>query len=303
MKLDGILNIYKEKGYTSHDVVAIIRKILNQKRVGHTGTLDPEAEGVLPICIGKATKSVEYLTDQKKRYLAVVKFGVTTTTGDHTGETIETKAVDFNKNVIDEAVKSFIGEYEQIPPMYSAIKVNGKKLYELARQGKTIERKPRKVYIYSINITSYTPPDEIEIDVECSKGTYIRTLCEDIGNHLGFGAHMKNLIRTQVGIFSIENSIKLSDLKQLSNDEELDKVIISTDRIFSKYPSVTIKSEGEKALINGNKIYFSYIKDGIEKINSQDIVRTYDYSGKFIGLYKVINEKNECYLKPLKLFL
>ncbi|WP_058485198.1 tRNA pseudouridine(55) synthase TruB [Defluviitalea phaphyphila] len=301
--MDGILNIYKEKGYTSHDVVAIIRKILNQKKVGHTGTLDPEAEGVLPICIGKATKTVEYLTDKKKRYLSVVKFGITTSTGDSTGEIIKSTSVDLDKNKVENIVKSFIGEYNQIPPMYSAIKVKGKKLYELARQGKVIDRKPRKVYIYNINITSFISKDEIEIDVECSKGTYIRTLCEDIGNALGFGAHMKSLIRTQVGMFNIDNSIKLNELKEIVKDKKLDKYIIKIEEIFSQYSLVKIKSEGEKILKNGNKIKFNYIEYSVKKLTPEEIVRVYDYSEKFIGIYKVIVQGESYYLKPMKLFL
>jgi tRNA pseudouridine55 synthase len=301
--LNGILSIYKEKGYTSHDVVAIIRKVLHQKRVGHTGTLDPEAEGVLPVCIGKATKVVEFLIEQKKRYLAIAKLGISTTTQDHTGDIIESKPVDFDKSKIKQVVQSFIGEYEQVPPMYSAIKVNGKKLYELARQGKTIERKARKVHIYDIKITSFIPPDQIELDILCSKGTYIRTLCADIGAQLGCGAHMSSLIRTEVGIFNINNSIKLDEFKELVDQQEIDNIIVNIDELFREYPSVTIKKTGEKALMNGNKIHFSYIKNKHEAIKAHDIIRVYSDCGNFIGLYNVAIEGEEFYLKPLKLFL
>jgi len=301
--LNGILSIYKEKGYTSHDVVAIIRKVLHQKRVGHTGTLDPEAEGVLPVCIGKATKVVEFLIEQKKRYLAIAKLGISTTTQDHTGDIIESKPVDFDKSKIKQVVQSFIGEYEQVPPMYSAIKVNGKKLYELARQGKTIERKARKVHIYDIKITSFIPPDQIELDILCSKGTYIRTLCADIGAQLGCGAHMSSLIRTEVGIFNINNSIKLDEFKELVDQQEIDNIIVNIDELFHEYPSVTIKKTGEKALMNGNKIHFSYIKNKHEAIKAHDIIRVYSDCGNFIGLYNVAIEGEEFYLKPRKLFL
>lgn len=301
--MDGILNIYKEKGYTSHDVVAIIRKILNQKRVGHTGTLDPDAEGVLPICIGKGTKTVEFLTDQRKRYLATAQFGITTTTQDHTGDIIEEKSVIYNEENIKEVVSSFIGEYEQIPPMYSAIKINGKKLYELARQGKTIERKPRKVFIYDINITSFIPPNQIEIDVLCSKGTYIRTLCGDIGDKLGFGAHMKSLLRTEVGIFNINNSIKLDALRELVNEQKLNTIITNIEEVFHNYISVIIKEEGEKPLRNGNIINFSLIRSNIEVVKTHGIVKVYNYCGNFIGLYKVVFKDKDSYLKPLRLFL
>lgn len=301
--MNGILSIYKEKGYTSHDVVAIIRKVLHQKRVGHTGTLDPEAEGVLPVCIGKATKVVEFLIEQKKRYLAIAKLGISTTTQDHTGDIIESKPVDFDKSKIKQVVQSFIGEYEQVPPMYSAIKVNGKKLYELARQGKTIERKARKVHIYDIKITSFIPPDQIELDILCSKGTYIRTLCADIGAQLGCGAHMSSLIRTEVGIFNINNSIKLDEFKELVDQQEIDNIIVNIDELFHEYPSVTIKKTGEKALMNGNKIHFSYIKNKHEAIKAHDIIRVYSDCGNFIGLYNVAIEGEEFYLKPRKLFL
>ena len=301
--MNGILSIYKEKGYTSHDVVAIIRKVLHQKRVGHTGTLDPEAEGVLPVCIGKATKVVEFLTEQKKRYLAIAKLGISTTTQDHTGDIIESKPVDFDKSKIKQVVQSFIGEYEQVPPMYSAIKVNGKKLYELARQGKTIERKARKVHIYDIKITSFIPPDQIELDILCSKGTYIRTLCADIGAQLGCCAHMSSLISTEVGIFNINNSIKLDEFKELVDQQEIDNIIVNIDELFHEYPSVTIKKTGEKALMNGNKIHFSYIKNKHEAIKAHDIIRVYSDCGNFIGLYNVAIEGEEFYLKPRKLFL
>ncbi|NLK20808.1 MAG: tRNA pseudouridine(55) synthase TruB [Epulopiscium sp.] len=303
MNLNGILNIYKEKGYTSHDVVAVARKILNQKKIGHTGTLDPEAEGVLPICIGKATKAVEYITDQKKIYRAVVKLGTTTTTEDHTGDIITKKPVIFNEEDIRQAVDTFVGEHEQIPPMYSAIKVNGKKLYELARQGKTIERKPRKITIYNIDIHAFMPPDQIQIDVKCSKGTYIRTLCADIGEKLGFGAHMNGLIRTEVGIFNIQNSIKLGDLKELVLKGKVDGAMVKVEKLFDTYPKIKIQSTGEKALKNGNKLHISYAMEKIEKINSSEIFKVYDFSNQFVGLYKIKAEGTEYYLKPLKLFL
>jgi tRNA pseudouridine55 synthase len=297
--LNGIISIYKEKGYTSHDVVAAARKILNYKKIGHTGTLDPEAEGVLPICIGKATKAVEFLMDFDKTYKAIVEFGTTTTTQDYTGEIISQKKVDFNEDKIKEAVFSFVGEYEQVPPMYSAIKINGKRLYQIAREGKTVERKARKVYIHNIDILAFLPPNQIEIEVSCSKGTYIRTLCEDIGNKLGFGAYMKDLIRTKVGIFELENSIKLEELKNQLNLGNIDNIIIKIDKVFYNYNSIKIKYSGENLLKNGNKINLSYIDDPIKVLKAGNIVKVYSYKNEFIGLYKV--EDN--YLKPLKLFL
>ena len=188
--MDGVINVYKEKGYTSHDVVAIVRKTLNIKKVGHTGTLDPDAEGVLPVCIGSATKLADYIMAERKSYRAVIAFGAETTTQDGSGEITQRFEYDFDESRLIEAVKSFIGEQEQLPPMYSAIKVNGKKLYELAREGKEIERKKRKITIYDIRIVDIMPPDRAVIDIDCSKGTYIRSLCFDIGRKLGWGAYM-----------------------------------------------------------------------------------------------------------------
>ena len=178
--MDGIINIYKEKGFTSHDVVAKLRGILRQKKIGHTGTLDPDAVGVLPVCLGKATKLCDMITDKSKTYEAVLLLGVTTDTQDITGTVLDSKAVDGTSGEIEQTVLSFVGEYKQIPPMYSALKVNGKKLYELARAGVEIERKARTVTIDSVEIQKIELP-RVYIKVDCSKGTYIRTLCHDIG--------------------------------------------------------------------------------------------------------------------------
>ncbi|HPU63239.1 MAG TPA: tRNA pseudouridine(55) synthase TruB, partial [Mobilitalea sp.] len=186
--IDGIINIYKERGYTSHDVVAKMRGILKIKKIGHTGTLDPEAEGVLPVCIGKATKVVDLIVDKDKTYEAVMKLGIVTDTQDMTGNILKEAPVYVDLQQIKNAAEKFIGGYDQIPPMYSAVKVNGKKLYELARQGKEIERTPRRVMIHNIEILNYNPEEhEIRLRVDCGKGTYIRTLLHDIGEVLGCG--------------------------------------------------------------------------------------------------------------------
>ncbi len=191
---NGILNVYKEKGYTSHDVVALLRGILKQKKIGHTGTLDPLAEGVLPVCLGTGTKLCDMLTDREKEYEAILLLGISTDTQDITGTVLQKKEVNLPEKAVEQAVFSFLGEYNQIPPMYSAIKVEGKKLYELAREGKEIERKARKVGIFSIQILSMDLP-KVHIRVSCSKGTYIRTLCHDIGKVLGVGGCMEALVR------------------------------------------------------------------------------------------------------------
>ena len=212
--VNGIINIYKEVGFTSHDVVAKLRGIVKQKKIGHTGTLDPDATGVLPVCLGNATKLCDMLTDKSKEYEACMLLGVTTDTQDMSGKVLENKQVSCTQEEAREAVLSFIGEYDQIPPMYSAIKVNGKKLYELARNGIEIERKPRRVEISHIEILECSLP-EIHFRVSCSKGTYIRALCADIGDKLGCGAAMKSLIRTRVGTFVIEEAWKLSEVEKM----------------------------------------------------------------------------------------
>ena len=204
--IHGIINVYKEKGFTSHDVVAKLRGIVGQKKIGHTGTLDPDATGVLPVCLGKATKLCDLLTDKNKTYEAVLLLGKTTDTQDITGEVLEEKSTEaLTEEKVREAIEGFIGDYEQIPPMYSALKVNGKKLYELAREGKVIERKARPVKILDIQILEIDLP-KVRMEVSCSKGTYIRTLCHDIGEKLGCGGCMESLIRTRVSTFRIEDA-------------------------------------------------------------------------------------------------
>ena len=188
--INGILNIYKEKGYTSHDVVAKLRKIIGQKKIGHTGTLDPDAEGVLPVCLGRATKVCDMLTERDKTYETVLLLGKITDTQDISGTVLEERdAGSVTEEQVKECIRGFEGEYDQIPPMYSALKINGRKLYELAREGKTVERKSRRVTIHGIRILEIRLP-RIRMEVSCSKGTYIRTLCQDIGERLGTGGCM-----------------------------------------------------------------------------------------------------------------
>ena len=291
--MNGIINIYKEKGYTSFDVVAILRKKLWIKKIGHTGTLDPDAEGVLPVCIGKATKVVDLITDKTKRYKAIVKLGITTTTEDASGEVIETRDVVFDEDKIKEAAMSFKGEYDQTPPMYSALKVNGKKLYEYAREGKVIERKSRLVNIIDIEITKFLPPDRFEIDVKCSKGTYIRTLCVDIGEKLGCGAHMEYLLRTEVGSFKLEDALKLDEVEKLVKAEKVEDHLVKVDEVFD-YEKLVVPKELNKYLYNGNKI----ITD--KEIGTK--YKVYDFEDKFIGVYIVVQE-DKIYLRPQKMFI
>lgn len=302
--MNGVINIYKEKGFTSHDVVAVVRKTINQKKVGHTGTLDPDAEGVLPICLGKGTKLADYIMADKKGYRAEVTLGVTTTTEDSSGEVLEVKPVDFNEEKIKEAVYSFIGEYEQVPPMYSAIKVNGKKLYELAREGKEIERKSRKIKIYDIKILEFLPPNKIVIDVICSKGTYIRTLCSDIGKKLGCGGNMSYLLRTMSGRFNIDTAIKLDELKTIVEKGNIDDILITIDDVLCNYKKVKISPKAIKLLHNGGKIY-EYFFDGKYDIKKGEEVLVYDAEGIFIGIFQYNYDKSkEMYcVKPVKILL
>lgn len=298
---DGILNIYKEKGYTSHDVVAIVRKKLNTKKVGHTGTLDPEAEGVLPVCIGKATKVANYITDTTKTYIATITLGISTDTQDHTGKIIEEKKVTVTDEEKKEAIRSFIGEYNQIPPMYSALKVNGKKLYELARAGQEIKRQPRKIHIFNINILNLKGND-IDIEVVCSKGTYIRTLCSDIGDKLGCGAHMSKLVRTKSSIFNIEESNKLEAIDYYVKEGRLDTILTKIEEVFNQYNQLIISSDYNKYLFNGNKLDEKFVLNKI-KLDKKDKYRVYDENKNFIGIYEVINNEDSNLLKPIKIFI
>ena len=231
--MTGVVNINKPIGRSSHFAVAVIRRITKIKKVGHTGTLDPMATGVLPICIGReATKLSQLIMDSQKEYKAVLKLGITTTTQDGEGEITSEKEVTSTKEEVENAINSFVGEITQIPPMYSAIKINGKKLYELARKGVEVEREPRKVTIHYINILNVDMKEnEAEIVIGCSKGTYIRTLCNDIGEKLGCGGYMKSLVRTKCGGFDIEDSITLEEFEELFKEGKAETVLVSPEEI------------------------------------------------------------------------
>ena len=296
--IHGIINVYKEKGYTSHDVVAKLRGIAGQKKIGHTGTLDPDAEGVLPVCLGKATKVCELLTDKDKTYRAVLFLGQTTDTQDASGTVLETSDVsNLNESQVTEAVQSFVGEYAQIPPMYSALKVGGKKLYELAREGKTVERKARNVMIHSIKILRVDLP-RVEMEVSCSKGTYIRTLCHDIGEKLGVGGCMESLLRVQVGRFVLADSLRLSEIQKAKEDGNLEKILQPIDSVFEQYRAVRIRPDQEKRLQNGN----SFRKpDRLQNYDNQEMVRVYDSNGHFAAVYRYVEKDHE--FRIVKMFL
>lgn len=291
---DGVLVIRKEEGYTSHDVVAKLRGILHMKRIGHTGTLDPAAVGVLPVVLGKATKLSEFLTDKQKTYEAVLRLGVVTDTQDMTGTVLETNSVEVTKEQLVEVLESFLGEQEQIPPMYSALKVDGKKLYELAREGKEIERKARPVCFYDISILDCAFP-LVRFSVTCSRGTYIRTLCHDIGQKLGCGGCMEELKRTKSGVFTLEESLTLDEVRALTEEGTLDSHIHEIEEILSEYPRVCVKEEADRFLRNGNCL----VPENFDSECKDSCVRVCLSDGTFLGLY----EWNVDRYKPLKMFI
>ncbi|NBH12675.1 tRNA pseudouridine(55) synthase TruB [Lachnospiraceae bacterium] len=309
--ISGIINVYKEKGYTSHDVVAKLRGLLRQKKIGHTGTLDPDAEGVLPVCLGKATRACDMLTEKDKEYEAVMLFGKTTDTQDITGTVMSQQAVDCSEEEIRNIIMSFKGSYAQIPPMYSALKVNGKKLCDLARAGVTVERSPRTVQIYDIRILETALP-RVRISVHCSKGTYIRTLCHDIGEMAGCGGCMETLVRTRVSGFRLCESHRISEieeqicaLRQQQPGRELTKsdlknLIIDTDSVFLEYPYVCVREEFSKLLYNGNPLSREWIKNWDNSYKTQTL-RVYDSRQTFVGMYQWKESSRD--IRPLKIFM
>lgn len=303
--MDGILAIHKEVGMTSHDVVFKLRKILKTKKVGHTGTLDPEVSGVLPICVGKATRVSDYVMESGKSYRAEVTIGVSTTTEDQTGEIVDQKRVDQNlwdKDEMIATLKQLEGDIEQIPPMYSAVKVNGKKLYEYARQNIEVERPVRRVHINSIDLISdiiyENDTCKFEIEVECGKGTYIRTLATQIGALLNYPAHMSHLIRLKSGGFSLEQAIKLDDLRKIVEQDKLQDVILPLEYGLNGLTKVTVHDKDIVTRIqNGQKIEKSLIDES--KHDGEFVVW---YEDKAIAIMDTY-DKNETLYKPKKVFL
>ncbi len=274
--MDGIIIINKTKGCTSHDIVYKIKKMLNEK-VGHTGTLDPMAEGVLPILVGKGTLASKYLINHDKKYIVELQLGTKTDTADGEGRIVKQQPV--NKEIlttknIEKILQSFVGKQEQIPPIYSAIKINGKKLYEYARKGQEIELKPRKIEIYNIKLINYSVEEkQIKFEVFCGKGTYIRSLCEDIAIKFGTVGYMKSLKRIQVGDFKIEDSITIDELNNIIQKNELDKTktIITLEKLFEKIPSIRLDNRKLELFLNGVML--------TQKQNE--------------GVYKIYNQKDE----------
>lgn len=326
--MNGVINVYKEKGYTSHDVVAKLRGILHQKKIGHTGTLDPDATGVLPVCVGNATKLCDFLADEDKEYEVVMLLGKTSDTYDASGvmltEASESEMKALTVPSVKSAILSFVPGYDQIPPMYSAKKVDGKKLYELAREGKEIDREPVYVEIPSIEIVDITLP-RASFKVTCSKGTYIRSLCHDIGAKLGCGAIMESLVRTRVSQFELEDAMTISEIEEIikaTEDEDLtyfsgenpidtalNGIMIPTDMMLEAYPAIFTVYAALPLLENGNifskdmvDITYSnpFDDNSDEPVADGSIVRVYNSRDIFVGLYKY--GESEKSFKPYKIF-
>jgi len=297
--MDGILNILKPPGMTSFDVVGYLRGVTRIKKIGHTGTLDPAAVGVLPVCIGRATKAIEYLTEKDKVYRAELILGVTTDTQDSTGTVIKAAEVNVTNDEFKKVLGEFTGEIKQLPPMYSAVKIGGKKLYELAREGKTIDRPERSVTIHSIEVvrplTKYDDGSfRAIIDVKCTKGTYIRTLINDIGDRLSVGACMSFLVRKGTGGFNLDEALTLEEIAYLHKEGLLTDKLISPDRVFSNLSEVKLGVKEEKAYLNGQLVDYTG--------NAGEILRVYRENGSFLGIGKLVLRENKVFLKSDKLF-
>ncbi|MCR5375027.1 MAG: tRNA pseudouridine(55) synthase TruB [Lachnospiraceae bacterium] len=291
---NGFIIVNKERGFTSFDVCAKLRGILKTKKIGHTGTLDPDATGVLLVCVGNATKAVDILPSENKEYRAVIHFGITTDTEDISGEVLNRCDDMVTGEEIKAAVQAFIGDIKQIPPMYSAIKVGGKKLYELAREGKIIERKPRDITIHDIRIESIDYPFAT-ITVSCSKGTYIRTLCKDIGEKLNVGACMESLERTKACGFDLNNALTLSEIEKKAHEGKLDDIIIPTEELFKEYNVAYVKESAVIPAQNGNRLKRGDFEETPEKNRLRVHIKE-----QFIGIYEYDKDRND--YKPFKMF-
>lgn len=287
--MNGIINVYKEKGFTSHDVVAKLRGILKTRKIGHTGTLDPNAEGVLPVCVGRATKVSELLMEKDKTYQVEFQLGIVTDTQDIWGKVLEQKDVKCSENEVRNTAMGFLGKQMQLPPMYSALKVDGKKLYEFARQGIEVERKGREIVIYEITDFISLGNHTYGMSVSCSKGTYIRTLCHDIGEKLGCGAAMTSLCRTKSGKFTLRSSLTLPQIETLVREGSLDKCLIAIEDSFD-IDKIVVEESFQKLLYAGNpipaesaKVVYSTKKPLY--FQKKELVYVYDFRQQFIGIY------------------
>lgn len=296
--LHGILVLNKPKGMTSHDCVAKIRRLAKTRKVGHTGTLDPEVTGVLPICIGQATKVAEYLLDYEKEYIAEVSFGRSTRTEDQVGEIIEdlplSKAP--SKEQLEKALATFLGPIKQVPPMYSAVKVKGKKLYELAREGKEIDRQAREVHIYELKLLDYNsniPYPSCTIQVRCSKGTYIRTLGVDIGKHLGYPAHLSSLVRNGSGPFCLQDCSIFEEIETWKEEDWYNK-LYPLETALAHLPKITLQADLSERVQFGQSLVIE------RSIEQNQLYRIYDQNNQFLAIY---TGKDSRVIKPKKVFL
>ena len=288
-EIQGILAVDKPQGWTSFDVVAKLRGVLKIKRLGHAGTLDPMATGVLPVFVGKATKACDILPDGRKAYTAGFKLGVRTDTLDITGEVLETKDFDVSRAQLEEAKEQFVGEITQLPPMYSAVKVDGKRLYQLAREGKTVERKPRKCVVHSIEITAYdSTSGEGRLDISCEKGTYVRTVIDDIGQALGTGAVMTSLIRTYSAGFDIKDCRTIEEIEQICQQGRLGEIIMPTHKAFELYEDICLDGRLTALYKNGVKLFARQVKAEIKADGR--LYRVFGAQGEFLGLGRFENE-------------
>ncbi|NMO96205.1 tRNA pseudouridine(55) synthase TruB [Paenibacillus lemnae] len=300
-EFDGILPVDKPAGWTSHDVVAKVRGILGMRRIGHAGTLDPEVTGVLPLCLGRATRVVEYMQELPKEYHAVLRLGFSSDTEDITGTVTErVDEVHVSREEAEEALVSFLGEISQVPPMYSAVKVGGKRLYELAREGKTVERKSRSVTIYEIEMTDFVQRDhetDISFRVLCSKGTYIRTLCVDIGKALGYPAVMVKLERTLSAGISASHCLSLEQISRHMEDGTLVSALVPPDQAIQHLPSHTVSDEKRSAALQGQRLSFRAVLPPVEH---HDDLRLYDTENRFLGIFRRQEESGA--IIPVKVF-
>ncbi|MBP1931536.1 tRNA pseudouridine(55) synthase TruB [Ammoniphilus resinae] len=299
--IKGIIPLMKPVGFTSHDCVNKLRKILKTKRIGHTGTLDPSVSGVLPICVGQATRVVEYVQELSKEYVGTVTIGKSTTTEDADGELVACQEVfpPLQITQIHQVLNNFTGKIMQTPPMFSAIKINGVRLHELARKGMEVERKPREVEIYSIELLKTMldqPFPEISFRVVCSKGTYVRTLCVDIGLALGYPAHMSYLQRTASGPFKLEDCYHFEEIEQAVREDQIDLLLRPLDTALVHYPKIEVPMEKKKDVWNGKRLKIpSEFAEG-------QLIRVYSVEQQFLALYKVVRDEGEFFAKPEKVF-
>lgn len=302
--MNGVLNINKEPGMTSFDVVKIVRRLLKIKKVGHTGTLDPQAKGVMVLCLGKATRIVQFLMGQDKEYRFLARLGIATDTQDSSGEEIDRRDASFiTREQVEEALDNFRGEILQLPPMVSALHYQGKRLYQWAREGKEIDRPKRKVEIKELVLLDFKPGDypELTLRAVVSSGTYIRALCHDLGQALGVGGHLSSLTRTRCGSFKIEESRTIKELKDARDENRLKEVICPMDEALREFPALTIKERAVRKLFNGLPLLREEILRKDEEIEPGDHLRLYSPSGRFLAIAKA-STVGQIFARPVKIF-